>query len=50
MAEEPDNRSTAAVHRPFHSGTGNRNIDDVTQVWVEDKSAYSGGWISNGGT
>jgi len=28
--EEPDNRSTAAVHRPFHTGTGNRNTDDVT--------------------
>ena len=34
--EDPDNRSTAAVHRPFHTGTGNRNPDDVTQMSVED--------------
>ena len=39
--EEPDNRSTAAVHRLFHTGTGNRNADDVTQMSVEDTSAYT---------
>jgi len=39
--EEPDNRLTAAVRCPFHSGTGNGNTDDVTQNVDRGSRAYN---------
>jgi len=39
---EPDNRSIAAVHCPFHTGTGNIDADDVTPIVGRGQSAYSG--------
>ena len=37
--KEPDNRSTVAVHRSFHTRTGNRNPYDITQMLIEETSA-----------